>query len=102
MKTLLLVSLVWSQLGFANLEAMRARIPKIIDLKNSKQICETEDGLLKAIGGSGDATSVVTEENKDRLEVYKKRAKEQGHPLPTFMKVMGTERIKKQPEFKCP
>ena len=44
------------------------------------------------------AAAVVKAENKDRMDVYKKRAKQNKPPmkLSDFMKIMGAERIKKE------
>ncbi len=80
--------------ALANLDAMRARVPQVVELKDKGAVGEQLDGLLGVVNGAGGADSVVREENGDRLSVYKDRAKSQGVDLTTFMKVMGEERIK--------
>ena len=85
-----------SSISLADLASMRARVPQIIALKDKGVIGEKLDGLLGVVKASSKAKSVVKAENKDRLSVYKKRAKKGGTSLPTFMKVMGEERIKKE------
>lgn len=80
----------------ADLESMRARVPRIIELKDQGTVGEKLDGLLGVVSSSGEAQSVVTAENADRLEVYKERAKQGSVGLETFMKVMGDERIAKE------
>ena len=93
----LLVSAFGSS-AFADLDSMRSRVPQIVALKDKGLIGEKADGLLGTVGnGTPQAMALVAAENKDRLSVYKTRAKSQGHDLPTFMKVMGTERIKQEP-----
>ena len=94
--SLFIVLILFSQSAFASVASMRARIPQVVKLKDSGHIGEKRDGLLGVVKSSPEASKVVAEENKDRLEVYKTRASSQGHPLPTFMKVMGDERIKKE------
>lgn len=80
----------------ANIDAMRARVPQVVELKEKGAIGEKLDGLLGVVNGAGGADSVVQSENADRLSVYKDRAKSQGVDLATFMKVMGEERIKQE------
>jgi uncharacterized protein YdbL (DUF1318 family) len=100
-RALILCSVISSVIGFAwearaDLEAMKARVPKIVELKDSGCIGERPDGLLgvtdKQCAG---AKETVDAENEDRREVYKERAKE--HDLTTFQQIMGEARMKKEP-----
>lgn len=79
-----------------DMASMRARIPEVVDLKDKGVVGEQLDGLLGVVNGVGSADAVVRAENADRLAVYKERARSQGVDLPTFMKVMGEERIKQE------
>lgn len=98
MKRILLLSFCWflALPAFANLDAMRARVPELVELKDKGAVGEQLDGLLGVVNASGSADAVVRAENADRLSVYKDRAKSQGVDLTTFMKVMGEERIKQE------
>lgn len=95
-RTLWILCLLFSGSVFADLESMKARVPKLVELKERGLIGEKRDGMVGVVKDGGDAASVVAAENKDRLEVYQARAKESGVALPTFMKVMGEERTKKE------
>jgi uncharacterized protein len=82
--------------AFADINSMRARVPQVVELKDKGAIGEQLDGLLGVVAGAAGADGLVKAENADRLTVYKDRAKSQGVDLPTFMKVMGEERIKQE------
>jgi len=103
MKTSLLrLCLVVSALFFSaaaaraeDLNAVRARmaerLPKLDALKASGAIGENNRGLVEVRGGSGDATSVVAEENRDRGTVYAQIAQKNG----TSAEQVGRVRAKK-------
>lgn len=82
--------------AFSQIEAMRARVPKIVELKDKGLVGEQPDGLLGVVSANADAQSVVDAENKDRKEEYQKRAKSQGQPVETLMKVLGEARIRQE------
>lgn len=82
--------------ALADINAMRERIPQVVELKEKGAIGEQLDGLLGVVSGAAGADGIVKAENADRLSEYKGRAKSQGVDLATFMKVMGEERIKKE------
>lgn len=95
-KTLFVALAVLAGTAHADLESMRARVPKVVELKDKGLVGEQPDGLLGVVSDGGDAASVVADENKDRLEEYKKRAAEQGQSVETLMKVLGEARIRNE------
>lgn len=80
----------------AEIEAMRARVPKIVELKEKGLIGEEPNGLLGVVKAEGDAESVVKAENADRMTEYGKRAKAQNEKVETLMKVLGEARIRQE------
>jgi uncharacterized protein YdbL (DUF1318 family) len=77
------------------LSAMKERVPALVKAKDAGQIGEKRDGLVGLVSESAPAAvkALVEEENKNRLEVYKARAAEQGQDLEVFMRVMGDSRV---------
>ena len=80
----------------ADIDSMRARVPKIVELKDRGVVGEMPDGLLGVVTAEGDAASVVSAENSDRMEEYKKRASQQGQSVETLMKVLGEARTRNE------
>ncbi len=95
-KTIWILCLLLTGSVYADLESMKARVPKLVALKDAGLVGEKRDGMVGVVKSGADAASVVAAENKDRLEVYQARAKESGVALPAFMKVMGEERTKRE------
>ena len=100
MKTALFVSLVLALSAAlparADIDSMRARVPKIVELKDKGVIGEMPDGLLGVVTSEGDAPNIVSAENSDRMDEYKKRATTQGQNVDTLMKVLGEARIRNE------
>ncbi|NBX76287.1 MAG: DUF1318 domain-containing protein [Proteobacteria bacterium] len=89
-KVLISIAIVtFSTFGFSDINSMRARLPKIVELKDKGFIGEQPDGFLGVVEDKEGAASVVAEENADRKEVYSERAKTQGQPLEVFGAVIG-------------
>jgi uncharacterized protein YdbL (DUF1318 family) len=80
----------------ADLESMKARVPKIVELKDQGAIGEQPDGLLGVVKATGDAKAVVDAENADRMEEYKKRAATQKQKVETLQQVLGAARIQQE------
>jgi len=78
------------------LERMAARVGKVIEAKQKGLVGEQRDGLLGVIpAGNAEAQSLAAEENADRMEVYRQRAKDQSYKVENFQRVMGDEKIQK-------
>lgn len=86
---LTLVCLTQSAYLFADINSMRARLPKIMELKDKGLVGEQADGFLGVVEDKDGAAAVVAEENSDRKEVYSERAKSQGQSLEVFGAVIG-------------
>lgn len=86
---LILVCVTQSFLLLADINSMRARLPKIMELKDKGFIGEQADGFLGVVEDKEGAAGVVAEENADRKEVYSERAKSQGQSLEVFGAVIG-------------
>lgn len=56
---------------------MRARLPKIIELKAAGIVGETHNGLLAFVGSNKPEQALVAAENKDRKRVYDAIARQQ-------------------------
>lgn len=69
-------------------ERMKARLPKIVQLKAAGIIGETHQGMLAFVGSSREEQALVDAENKDRQSVYGAIAKQQG----TTVAVVGQRR----------
>jgi uncharacterized protein len=83
--------------GWADMASMRDRLPKLVELKNQGLVGEKLDGTVGTVKDDAGAASVVAAENQDRLSIYQERARQSKVGLPEFLKVMGEERIKKEP-----
>lgn len=90
----LMLSLVFSFAAFSDINTMRARLPKIVDLKSKGYIGEQADGFLGVVENKEGASSVVAEENADRRSVYSERAKSQGKSLEVFSSVIGAAKVR--------
>ncbi len=95
----LLVVCSLGSLSFADgLDKMRARVGKIVELKEKGVIGEQTNGLLAIIKSlSKEDKTNVEEENTDRESVYQERAKKQGVPLETLKHVLASKRIDQEP-----
>ncbi len=80
----------------ADIESMKQRAPKLAEIKDQGFIGEKPDGLVGLVKPNSEVEALVTAENDDRMEIYRERAAQGGHPLATFMKVMGEARIKNE------
>lgn len=69
-------------------ERMKARLPKIIELKAAGIVGETSQGFLAFVGANQPEQALVAAENKDRQMVYEAIAKQQG----TTAAVVGQRR----------
>ena len=96
-KILLAVFAFATCVSWADMASMAARIPKLVELKDQGIIGEKRDGMVGAVKSSADAADVVAAENKDRLTIYQERAATAKVGLTEFLKVMGDERIQKEP-----
>lgn len=67
---------------------MKARLPRIIELKAAGIIGENNQGLLAFVGGNTSEQALVDAENQDRQLVYAAIAKQQG----TTAAVVGQRR----------
>ena len=99
MKKSLLILLCLTQTLFvwADIETMRARAPKIVELKDKGFIGEQADGFLGVVEDKEGAAALVAEENADRRNVYTERAKSQGQSLEVFMAVLGGGKMRQEP-----
>lgn len=88
------LSFVFSLNSFADINSMRARLPKIVELKNKGYIGEQADGYLGVVEDKEGASSLVAEENADRKSVYSDRAKSQGQSLEVFSAVIGSAKVR--------
>jgi len=91
-----LTALFATQTVRADLESMKARVPKVVELKEKGLVGEQPDGLLGVVSANADAQSVVDAENRDRMDEYRKRAKSQGQPVETLMKVLGEAKVRQE------
>jgi uncharacterized protein YdbL (DUF1318 family) len=91
MKTVLMTIalLTYSSVLFSDINSMRARLPKIVELKDKGFVGEQPDGFLGVVEDKEGAAALVAEENADRKEVYSKRAKSQGQSLEVLGAVIG-------------
>lgn len=105
MKTILLlvffvtVGGFYSSYAFADLAAMKARVPDLVKAKEAGLIGEQQDGLVGLVNGAkADAQllKLIADENEDRLQIYKTRSTEQSQAINVFMKVMGEARIESE------
>lgn len=78
-----------STIVFADINSMRARLPKIVELKDKGLVGEQADGYLGVVEDKEGASAVVAEENADRKGVYSDRAKAQGQSVEVFGAVIG-------------
>lgn len=74
---------------FADINSMRARLPKVVELKDKGLVGEQADGYLGVVEDKEGASAVVAEENADRKSVYSDRAKAQGQSVEVFGAVIG-------------
>jgi uncharacterized protein YdbL (DUF1318 family) len=95
-KTLAVTMLLFATVAKADLESLKARVPVIVSLKEKGQVGEKPDGLLGVIKSDPKVQAIVDAENKDRMEVYKERAANQGQDLETLMKVLGDARLRSE------
>lgn len=93
--TLVLAALV-TTVSIADIDSMRARAPRIAELKDQGAIGEQPDGYLGVIKPGGDAQSVVDAENADRKAEYSTRAKSQGQSVEVLARVLGEARIRQE------
>jgi len=95
MLSVLSVSYLSVSTAFADLAAMKARVPALVKAKEAGLVGEQADGLVGVISeakGNTSVESLIAEENEDRMEVYRNRASQQDQELGVFMKVMGEAR----------
>jgi len=96
MKKLIFVSFIAaiSLTALGDINSMRARLPKIVELKDKGYIGEQPDGFLGVIEDKEGASAIVAEENSDRKEVYAERAKLQGQSIEVFSAVIGSAKTR--------
>lgn len=82
--------------AWADLESMKTRIPKIVELKNRGVIGEQPDGYLGLVKEDAAAKTIVEAENADRKEEYSRRAQEQGQAVDILAKVLGEARVRQE------
>lgn len=98
MKKLLLALVTFACVGaWADMASMSARLPKLVELKEQGLLGEKRDGMIGVVKQGGEAASVADAENKDRLAIYQERANAGKVGLPEFLKIMGEQRIQKEP-----
>lgn len=94
-KHLLLLSIALGSFGaFSDINSMRARLPKIVELKDKGLIGEQSDGFLGVVEDKEGASGIVAEENADRRGVYSDRAKSQGQTFEVFSSVIGAAKTR--------
>lgn len=92
----LLLSVLFAPMAFADLEAIKARLPKLVELKDQGLLGEQPDGLVGVIKSTPEAEEIARAENKDRMAVYNERAAAQGQSVETLMRVLGEARIRQE------
>ena len=70
---------------------MRARLPVIVELKDTGVVGENNKGYLTILKKSTDKKAVIEAENKDRRKIYRAIAKKQG----TTAELVGQRRAMK-------
>ena len=78
----------------ADLESMKARVLQVAELKDKGDIGEQSDGYLGVVKESPEARAIVDAENRDRKEVYQKRAASQSQTVETLADVLGKARVR--------
>ena len=97
MKTLFLLTfflMVFTGPLRADLESMKARVLQVAELKDKGEIGEQPDGYLGVVKETPEARSIVEAENRDRKEVYEKRAHSQQQTVETLSDVLGKARVR--------
>lgn len=89
-KVLIAIALVaQSAVLFSDINSMKSRLPKIMELKDKGLVGEQADGFLGVVEDKEGAAAIAAEENADRKEVYLERSKSQGQTLEVFGAVIG-------------
>lgn len=95
MKHLMLIAAVFTSFyAVSDINSMKARLPKIVELKDKGLIGEQSDGFLGVVEDKEGASAIVAEENADRRNVYSERAKSQGQTLDIFSAVIGSAKTR--------
>ena len=92
-----IICLFLSLTARADLETMKARVPHVVDLKDQGLIGEQPDGYLGVVkAGNAAAKKIVDEENQDRQNEYRSRAKTQDETPEVVSQVLGQARIRQE------
>lgn len=71
--------------------ALPAFAMSLNEARSQGAVCETTDGLLRATGGSGDVSKLVSDTNAQRMQSYRTEAQKQGVPVADVQAISGAQ-----------